>query len=602
MSNLDNIRNFAIIAHIDHGKSTIADRIIQLCGGLTEREMKEQVLDSMDIERERGITIKAQTVKLKYKSKDGKDYILNIIDTPGHVDFSYEVSRSLYACEGSILIVDSTQGVEAQTLANVYQALDTNHEIIPILNKIDLPASDLDRTKKQIEDVIGIETSNSISCSGKTGEGIGEILEQIISVLPSPKGNKNQNLKCLLVDSWYDSYLGVIILVRVIDGKIKKNMKIRMMSSKREYDVEKVGVFTPKPTDIEELNSGEIGFIITGIKNLSETKVGDTICDSLNPIKEALPGFKPSKPVVFCGLFPVDSSEYQKLKDGLAKLKLNDASFSYDPEASSALGLGFRCGFLGLLHLEIITERLEREFDINLLTTTPGVVYKVHLNDGKILNLQNPSNLPDPTLIKMIEEPWIKATIITPDQYLGAIMKLCQGKRGIQKNLNYSGNRAVINYEIPLNEVVFDFNDRLKSMTSGYASFDYEIIGHREGDLVKLGILVNSEPVDALAMMVHKDFAQPIGREVCEKLKDLIPRHNFMIPIQAAIGGKIIARETIKGFKKDVLTKIHGGGALDRKRKLLEKQKKGKARAKQFGRVEIPQEAFIGVLKINKER
>ena len=602
MSTLDNIRNFAIIAHIDHGKSTIADRIIQLCGGLTEREMKEQVLDSMDIERERGITIKAQTVKLKYKSKDGKDYILNIIDTPGHVDFSYEVSRSLYACEGSILIVDSTQGVEAQTLANVYQALDINHEIIPILNKIDLPASDLERTRKQIEDVIGIETSNSVPCSGKTGEGIGEILEQIISVLPSPKGDKSKNLKCLLVDSWYDSYLGVIILVRVIDGKIKKNMKIKMMSSNREYTVEKVGVFTPKPTDIDELNSGEIGFIITGIKNLSETKVGDTICDSLNPIKEALPGFKPSKPVVFCGLFPVDSSEYQKLKDGLAKLKLNDASFSYDPESSSALGLGFRCGFLGLLHLEIITERLEREFDINLLTTTPGVVYKVHLNNGKIIDLQNPSSLPDPTLIKMIEEPWIKATIISPDQYLGSIMKLCQGKRGIQKNLNYSGNRAVINYEIPLNEVVFDFNDRLKSMTSGYASFDYEIIGHREGNLVKLGILVNSEPVDALAMMVHKDFAQSIGREVCEKLKDLIPRHNFMIPIQAAIGGKVIARETIKGFKKDVLTKIHGGGAMDRKRKLLEKQKKGKARAKQFGRVEIPQEAFIGVLKINKER
>ena len=602
MSTLDNIRNFAIIAHIDHGKSTIADRIIQLCGGLTEREMKEQVLDSMDIERERGITIKAQTVKLKYKSKDGKNYILNIIDTPGHVDFSYEVSRSLYACEGSILIVDSTQGVEAQTLANVYQALDINHEIIPILNKIDLPASDLERTRKQIEDVIGIETSNSVPCSGKTGEGIGEILEQIISVLPSPKGNKDENLKCLLVDSWYDSYLGVIILVRVIDGKIKKNMKIKMMSSNKEYTVEKVGVFTPKPIDIDELNSGEIGFIITGIKNLSETKVGDTICDSLNPIKEALPGFKPSKPVVFCGLFPVDSSEYQKLKDGLAKLKLNDASFSYDPESSSALGLGFRCGFLGLLHLEIITERLEREFDINLLTTTPGVVYKVHLNNGKIIDLQNPSSLPDPTLIKMIEEPWIKATIISPDQYLGSIMKLCQGKRGIQKNLNYSGNRAVINYEIPLNEVVFDFNDRLKSMTSGYASFDYEIIGHREGNLVKLGILVNSEPVDALAMMVHKDFAQSIGREVCEKLKDLIPRHNFMIPIQAAIGGKIIARETIKGFKKDVLTKIHGGGAMDRKRKLLEKQKKGKARAKQFGRVEIPQEAFIGVLKINKER
>ena len=601
MSNLSNIRNFAIIAHIDHGKSTIADRIIQLCGGLTEREMKNQVLDSMDIERERGITIKAQTVKLNYKSKDGKEYILNIIDTPGHVDFSYEVSRSLYACEGSILIVDSTQGVEAQTLANVYQALDINHEIIPILNKIDLPAADLERTKKQIEDVIGIETSNAVPCSGKTGEGINEILEQIISKLPAPEGNKDQNLKCLLVDSWYDSYLGVIILVRVIDGKIKKNMKIKMMSTDRDYIVEKVGVFTPKAQDIDELNSGEIGFIITGIKNLSETKVGDTICDSNNIINQALPGFKPSKPVVFCGLFPVDSSEYQKLKDGLAKLKLNDSSFSYDPEASSALGLGFRCGFLGLLHLEIITERLEREFDINLLTTTPGVVYKVHLNNGEITDLQNPSNLPDPTLINKIEEPWIKATIITPDQYLGSIMKLCQGKRGVQTNLNYSGNRAVINYEIPLNEVVFDFNDRLKSMTSGYASFDYEIIGHREGDLVKLGILVNAEAVDALAMMVHKDFAQKIGREVCEKLKDLIPRHNFMIPIQAAIGGKIIARETIKGFKKDVLTKIHGGGALDRKRKLLEKQKKGKARSKQFGKVEIPQEAFIGVLRINKE-
>ncbi len=600
MSNLDNIRNFAIIAHIDHGKSTIADRIIHRCGGLTEREMKEQVLDSMDIERERGITIKAQTVKLNYKSKDGKEYILNIIDTPGHVDFSYEVSRSLYACEGSILIVDSTQGVEAQTLANVYQALDTNHEIVPVLNKIDLPASDIDRTKKQIEDVIGIDTSLAVPCSGKTGEGIDEILEQIIANLPPPEGKKEELLKCLLVDSWYDSYLGVIILVRVIDGKLKKNMKIKMMSTNQEYIIEKVGVFTPKPKDISELNSGEIGFIITGIKNLSETKVGDTICDANKPIQKALPGFKPSKPVVFCGLFPVDSSEYQKLKDGLAKLKLNDSSFSYEPESSSALGLGFRCGFLGLLHLEIVTERLEREFDINLLTTTPGVVYKIHLNDGKIFDLQNPSSLPDPTLIKLIEEPWIKATIITPDQYLGSIIKLCQNKRGIQTNLSYSGNRAVLNYDIPLNEVVFDFNDRLKSMTSGYASFDYEITGHKEGNLVKLGILVNTEPVDALAMMVHKDFAQTIGREVCEKLKDLIPRHNFMIPVQAAIGGKIIARETIKGFKKDVLTKIHGGGALDRKRKLLEKQKKGKAKAKQFGKVEIPQEAFIGVLKINK--
>ena len=602
MSTLDNIRNFAIIAHIDHGKSTIADRIIHKCGGLTEREMKDQVLDSMDIERERGITIKAQTVKLNYKAKDGKEYILNIIDTPGHVDFSYEVSRSLYACEGSILIVDSTQGVEAQTLANVYQALDINHEIIPVLNKIDLPASDLDRTKKQIEDVIGIDTSNAVPCSGKTGEGIEDILESIVSTLPPPKGETKEQLKCLLVDSWYDSYLGVIILVRVIDGTLKKNMKIKMMSTDQEYIIEKVGVFTPKAKDIDELKSGEIGFIITGIKNLSDTKVGDTICEAQSPLKKALPGFKPSKPVVFCGLFPVDSSEYQKLKDGLAKLQLNDSSFSYEAESSSALGLGFRCGFLGLLHLEIITERLEREFDINLLTTTPGVVYKVHLNNGNVQDLQNPSNLPDPTLIKFIEEPWIKATIITPDQYLGSIMKLCQNKRGIQKNLNYSGNRAVLNYEIPLNEVVFDFNDRLKSMTSGYASFDYEIMGHKEGDLVKLGILVNSEPVDALAMMVHKDFAQTIGREVCEKLKDLIPRHNFMIPVQAAIGGKIIARETIKGFKKDVLTKIHGGGARDRKRKLLDKQKKGKARSKQFGRVEIPQEAFIGVLKINKER
>ena len=601
MSNLKNIRNFSIIAHIDHGKSTIADRIIHKCGGLTEREMKDQVLDSMDIERERGITIKAQTVKLNYKSKDGKEYILNIIDTPGHVDFSYEVSRSLYACEGSILIVDSTQGVEAQTLANVYQALDINHEIIPVLNKIDLPASDLERTKKQIEDVIGIDTSNAVPCSGKTGEGIEDILEQIITKLPAPKGEAHEVLKCLLVDSWYDSYLGVIILVRVIDGTLKKNMKITMMSTNQEYIVEKVGVFTPKARDIEELKSGEIGFIITGIKNLSDTKVGDTICETQRPLKKALPGFKPSKPVVFCGLFPVDSSEYQKLKDGLAKLQLNDSSFSYEAESSSALGLGFRCGFLGLLHLEIITERLEREFDINLLTTTPGVVYKVYLNNGDIQNLQNPSNLPNPSLIKLIEEPWIKATIITPDQYLGSIMKLCQNKRGIQKNLNYSGNRAVLNYEIPLNEVVFDFNDRLKSMTSGYASFDYEIIDHKEGDLVKLGILVNSEQVDALSMMVHRDFAPSIGREVCEKLKDLIPRHNFMIPVQAAIGGKIIARESIKGFKKDVLTKIHGGGAMDRKRKLLEKQKKGKARSKQFGKVEIPQEAFIGVLKIQKK-
>ena len=601
MSNNEAIRNFSIIAHIDHGKSTLADRLIHKCGGLTDREMKEQVLDTMDIERERGITIKAQTVRLNYKAKDGKKYILNIIDTPGHVDFSYEVSRSLYACEGSILIVDSTQGVEAQTLANVYQALEINHEIIPVLNKIDLPASDIDRTKKQIEDVIGIETDDAIPCSGKTGDGVEEILEKIITKLPPPKGKENDPLKCLLVDSWYDSYLGVVILVRVIDGKISKNMRIIMMSTNQKYLVEKVGVFTPKPKDVESLSSGEIGFIITGIKNLSETKVGDTICDANKPLRKSLPGFKPSKPVVFCGLFPVDSSEYQKLKDGLAKLQLNDSSFSYEAESSSALGLGFRCGFLGLLHLEIITQRLEREFDINLLTTTPGVVYKIYLNNGNIINLQNPSSLPDPTHIKFIKEPWIKATIITPDQYLGSIIKICQDKRGVQTNLTYSGNRAVLNYELPLNEVVFDFYDKLKSMTKGYGSFDYEIIEHRKGDLVKLGVLVNNETVDALSMMIHKNFAQSQGRAVCEKLKDLIPRHNFMIPVQAAIGGKIIARETIKGFKKDVLTKIHGGGAADRKRKLLEKQKKGKTRSKQFGKVEIPQEAFIGVLKINKE-
>jgi len=601
MSDIERIRNFAIIAHIDHGKSTIADRIIHKCGGLTDREMSSQVLDSMDIEKERGITIKAQTVRLNYRAKDGKSYILNIIDTPGHVDFSYEVSRSLSACEGSLLIVDSTQGVEAQTLANVYQALEINHEVIPILNKIDLPASDIEKTKKEIEDVVGIDTSGAINCSGKTGEGIDDILESIIKILPSPKGVENNKLKSLLVDSWYDSYLGVVILVRILDGQIKKGMKIKLMSNDQEYTIEKVGVFTPKPTNIDQLTSGQIGFIITGIKSLSETKVGDTICNALDPIEIPLPGFKPSKPVVFCGLFPIDSSEYQKLKDGLAKLKLNDASFSYEAESSSALGLGFRCGFLGLLHLEIITERLEREFDVSLITTTPGVIYKVHKAKGEIIDLQNPSNMPDPTYIEKIEEPWIKATIITPDEYLGTIIKICQDKRGIQTNLAYSGNRAVLSYELPLNEIVFDFNDRLKSVSSGYASFEYEITGHKEGDLVKLNILVNTEAVDALAMIIHKEFAEKTGRQVCEKLKDLIPRHNFMIPIQAAIGGKIVARESIKGFSKDVLTKIHGGGAGDRKKKLLKKQKKGKARSKQFGRVEIPQEAFIGVLKINKE-
>ena len=601
MSSNLTIRNFSIIAHIDHGKSTLADRLIHKCGGLTDREMREQVLDSMDIERERGITIKAQTVRLNYKAKDGKIYTLNIIDTPGHVDFSYEVSRSLSACEGSILIVDSTQGVEAQTLANVYQALDNNHEIIPVLNKIDLPAADPEKVRAQIKDVIGIDTSQSISCSGKTGEGVEDVLESIIKLLPPPKGELSKPLKCLLVDSWYDSYLGVVILVRVIDGSLKKNMEVKMMSNNTKHTIEKVGVFTPKPKDVEKISSGEIGFIITGIKNLSDTKVGDTICDTSNPIDKPLPGFKPSKPVVFCGLFPVDNSEYQKLKDGLAKLRLNDSSFSYEPEASSALGLGFRCGFLGLLHLEIITERLEREFDITLITTTPGVIYKIKKRNGSVQELQNPTDMPDPTQILSIKEPWIKATIITPDQYLGSVIKICQDKRGVQNNLTYSGNRAILTYELPLNEVVFDFYDRIKSVSSGYASFDYEITGYKEGNLVKIGILVNNESVDALSMIIFKEFAQTQGRLVCEKLKELIPRHNFQIPIQAVIGGKIIARETIKGYKKDVLTKIHGGGARDRKRKLLDKQKKGKARAKQFGKVEIPQEAFIGVLKISKE-
>ena len=601
MSEIERIRNFSIIAHIDHGKSTIADRLIQKCGGLASREMKEQVLDSMDIERERGITIKAQTVRLNYNNSNGQDYILNIIDTPGHVDFSYEVSRSLSACEGSILIVDSTQGVEAQTLANVYQAMENNHEIIPVLNKIDLPASDVERSKKQIEDVIGIDTSEAITCSGKTGEGIENILQKIIEKLPPPKGESKKPLKSLLVDSWYDVYLGVVILVRIIDGVLKKGMQIKMMSNNNEFIVETVGTFNPKPNNINQLGAGEIGYITAGIKSVAETKVGDTICDLNNPLTEALPGFKPSKPLVFCGLFPVDSSEYQKLKDGLAKLRLNDTSFSHDPESSTALGLGFRCGFLGLLHMEIITERLEREFSVNLITTTPSVIYKIKKTDGSTIELHNPSDMPDPTQIKLMEEPWIKATIITPDEFLGSIIKLCQDKRGLQLDLSYSGNRAVLNYKLPLNEVVFDFNDRLKSVSSGYASFDYEILGYKESNLVKMSILVNAELVDALSMIIFSDFAQLKGRLICEKLKELIPRHNFQIPIQAAIGGKIIARETIKGFKKDVLTKIHGGGARDRKRKLLDKQKKGKSRAKQFGSVEIPQEAFIGVLKINKD-
>jgi GTP-binding protein LepA len=602
MTDISLIRNFSIVAHIDHGKSTLADRLIQNCGGLADREMKEQVLDSMDIERERGITIKAQTVRLNYKHTDGKSYILNIIDTPGHVDFSYEVSRSLAACEGSVLVVDSTQGVEAQTLANVYQALDNNHEIITVLNKSDLPASEPERVKSQIEDVIGIDTSKAILASGKTGEGVKDILGAIVDSLPAPQGSLSNSLKALLVDSWYDSYLGVVILVRVIDGKIKKKDQIIMMSNNARHDVERVGIFSPKPTDIDEIGPGEIGFMVTGIKDLSDTKVGDTITSFKNPVKNPLPGFKPSKPVVFCGLFPIDSSDYGLLRDSLAKLKLNDSSIEYEPENSTALGLGFRCGFLGLLHLEIVVQRLEREYDISLITTTPGVIYKLELNDGELIDLQNPSSMPDVSLIKTFKEPWIVATIITPDEYLGSIIKICEEKRGIQKDMSYSGNRVVLKYDMPLNEVVFDFYDKLKSITSGYASFDYEISEYKEGELIKLSILVNEEPVDALSIIIHKDFAQKQGRLICEKLKDLIPRHQFQIPVQAAVGSKVIARETIKGFKKDVLNKIHGGGALDRKRKLLDKQKKGKSRMKQFGKVEIPQEAFIGVLKIREEK
>ena len=601
MNSTNLIRNFSIVAHIDHGKSTLADRLIQTCGGLDVREMKQQVLDSMDIERERGITIKAQTVRLNYQHTDGKNYILNIMDTPGHVDFSYEVSRSLAACEGSLLVVDSSQGVEAQTLANVYQAIDNNHELVIVLNKADLPASEPEKVKQEIEDVIGLDTSNAILASGKTGLGINEILSAIVEKLPAPKSESNDQLKALLVDSWYDSYLGVVILVRIIDGFIKKDDEILMMSNHAKYKIDKVGVFTPKPVEKDYLGPGEMGFIVTGIKSVSETKVGDTITLSKNPVQKALPGFKPSKPVVFCGLFPVDSSDYGLLRDSLGKLALNDSSLIYEAESSTALGLGFRCGFLGLLHLEIVVERLDREYDLNLITTTPGVIYKLEKTDGTLLDLQNPSSMPEPNYIKTIKEPWINATLITPDEYLGSIIKLCEEKRGSQKNLSYSGNRAILKYELPLNEVVFDFYDRLKSISSGYASFDYEISEYKEGDLIKLSVLVNAEPVDALSTIIHREFAVRQGRLICEKLKELIPRHQFQIPIQAAIGGKIIARETIQGFKKDVLTKIHGGGARDRKRKLLDKQKRGKSRMKQFGSVEIPQEAFIGVLKINKD-
>jgi len=595
---LANIRNFAIIAHIDHGKSTLADRLIQLTGGLTAREMTEQVLDSMDIEKERGITIKAQTVRLKYRAQDGKDYVLNLIDTPGHVDFAYEVNRSLAACEGSILVVDASQGVEAQTLANVYQALDNNHEIVPVLNKIDLPAAEPDKVKAQIEEVIGLDASNAIGISAKTGLNVEEVLEAIVTRLPAPRGDKDAPLKALLVDSWYDAYLGVVVLVRIIDGALRRGSRIRMMGTGAAYDVERVGVFTPKKIEAEELGPGEIGFLTGSIKEVADTRVGDTITDDKKPAAAMLPGFRPAQPVVFCGLFPVDAAQFEQLRGAVARLRLNDASFTYEMETSAALGFGFRCGFLGLLHLEIIEERLEREFDIELIATAPSVIYEIALNNGDTIEIHNPVDMPDVMKIREIREPWIKATIISPDEYLGAILKLCQDRRGNQIELTYVGARAMVTYELPLNEVVFDFYDRLKSVSRGYASFDYQITDRRPADLVRLSILVNEEPVDALAMLVHRARAESRGRAMCEKLKELIPPHMFQIPIQAAIGGKIIARETIRALRKDVTAKCYGGDAT-RKRKLLDKQKKGKKRMRQYGKVDIPQEAFIAALKVD---
>ncbi len=591
------IRNFAIIAHIDHGKSTLADRIIERCGGLQQREMQEQVLDSMDIERERGITIKAQTVRLNYTAKDGKTYQLNLIDTPGHVDFSYEVSRSLASCEGSVLVVDATQGVEAQTLANVYLALDNDHEILPVLNKIDLPSAEPEKVKQQIEDVIGLDTSNAVETSGKSGLGIDDLLEGIVKYLPAPKGEQNAPLKALLIDSWYDSYLGVIILVRIHDGVLKKKQQIRMMSNNMTYQIDKVGIFTPKMQDVDALYPGEVGFITASIKSVSDCHIGDTLTDNKAPCAEPLKGFKPSVPVVFCSIFPVDSSQYDSLKDALAKLKLNDASIDYQNENSAALGLGFRCGFLGLLHMEIIQERLNREFDLDLITTAPSVAYKINLTNGSQIMLHNPADMPEITTIQSIEEPWVKATIMVPDTYLGAVLKLCNERRGEQEELTYVGNRAMVVYKIPLNEIVFDFYDRLKSITSGYASFDYEITGYAASDLVKVQILINEEPVDALAFLCHRLEAEARGRQICERLKDLIPRHLFKIPIQAAIGGRIVARETISALRKDVTAKCYGGD-VTRKRKLLDKQKKGKQRMRQFGKVEVPQSAFIEALRI----
>jgi len=599
MKDLLSIRNFSIIAHIDHGKSTLADRLIQFCGGLTDREMKEQVLDSMELERERGITIKAQTVCLNYTSKDGKKYILNLMDTPGHVDFAYEVSRSLAACESSLLIVDSTQGVEAQTLANAYQAINNDHEILPVLNKADLPSSEPEKIKEQIEDVLGIDASDASLVSAKTGQGVEELLEKIVADLPSPKGTLDEPLKCMLVDSWYDSYLGVIVLVRVINGQLKKNQKIRFMAAGATHTIDRVGIFSPKPTEVDTLGPGEIGFINSGIKSVSDCKVGDTITEERNPTTEPLPGFKPSQPVVFCGMFPVDSDDYEHLRDSMVKLALNDSSFSYEPEVSPALGYGFRCGFLGLLHLEIIRDRFDLEFNLELVTTAPSVVYKINMNDGTVVDLHNPTDMPDPVKINTIEEPWIKATIIVPDEYLGAVLELCTSKRGIQINLNYAGTRAMVEYKLPLNEVVFDFYDRLKSITKGYASFDYELVGYQVNNLVKVSIMINGDPVDALSLIVHKDRSQSRGRALCERLKDLIPRQQFKVAIQAAIGGKIIARETVASFRKDVTQKLYGGD-VTRKNKLLDKQKKGKKRMRQFGKVDIPQNAFLNALKMNE--
>ncbi|HUW73645.1 MAG TPA: translation elongation factor 4 [Methyloceanibacter sp.] len=597
---LSHIRNFSIIAHIDHGKSTLADRLIQTCGGLTAREMKEQVLDSMEIERERGITIKAQTVRLEYKAKDGQVYELNLIDTPGHVDFAYEVNRSLAACEGSLLVVDATQGVEAQTLANVYQALDNNHEVVPVLNKIDLPASEPERVREQIEEVIGLDAHDALEISAKTGNGVEDVLEAIVHRLPPPKGDAAAPLKALLVDSWYDAYLGVVVLVRIIDGSLRKGQRIRLMLTGGAYQVDRVGIFRPKQEMRDRLGPGEIGFFTASIRQVADTRVGDTVTDEKRPTAAALSGFKPAQPVVFCGLFPVDSGDFEDLREAVGKLRLNDASFDYEMETSAALGFGFRCGFLGLLHLEIIRERLEREFNIDLIATAPSVIYHVYLTDGTMVELHNPADMPEMPKIAKIEEPWIEATILVPDEHLGAVLKLCEDRRGRQKTLTYAGSRGMLVYELPLNEVVFDFYDRLKSVSRGYASFDYHIIGYEEGDLVKMAILVNDEPVDALSVIVNRSRAEARGRSMVEKLKDLIPRHMFKIPIQAAIGGKVIARETLSALRKDVTAKCYGGD-ITRKRKLLEKQKAGKKKMRSFGKVDIPQEAFIAALKMDAD-